>query len=316
MAWNLVLAMLLVVAGCAPESPSAESVMVWSKQGPGSGDLYKPRGIVRGHDNLLYIVDMTGRIQVFDEEGKFVRYWKTPTIVQGKPCGLGWTNDGLLMVADTHYYRVLFYHPDGTPVPERTIGGVNGRGPGEFGFVTDAAQDAAGNYYVSDYGDYDRIQKFDAAGNFLMEWGGHGDGPGEFNRPQSLAVDEQGMLWVSDACNHRIQVFDTGDGTPRLIHCWGKYGEGPDQMRYPYGLVLGDDNSVYVTEFGNHRIQKFTRDGKSLGIAGGPGRLPGQFQQPWALCLDSQNRLVVLDTYHHQVQSFFWPNTPQPPQNH
>jgi hypothetical protein len=66
--------------------------------------------------------------------------------------------------------------------------------------------------------------------------------------------------------------------------------------------VLDHEGNVIVTEFGNHRVQKFTRDGKSLGVFGGPGRGPGQFYQPWALVEDSQGRLHVLDSYNHRVQ--------------
>ena len=54
------------------------------------------------------------------------------------------------------------------------------RGDGEFQFVTDAAQDAEGNYYVAQYGEYDRIQKFSPEREFLLSWGEHGHEPGQF----------------------------------------------------------------------------------------------------------------------------------------
>ena len=57
-----------------------------------------------------------------------------------------------------------------------------------------------------------------------------------------------------------------------------------------------------MCEFGNHRIQKFTREGKSLGVWGGPGRELGQLYQPWDICLDSRGRLHVLDSYNHRIQ--------------
>ena len=58
----------------------------------------------------LYIVDMTARIQVFDGDGKFLRGWQTPEHAHGKPTGLSIAPDGILLVADTHYYRVLDLH--------------------------------------------------------------------------------------------------------------------------------------------------------------------------------------------------------------
>ena len=112
------------------------------------------------------------------------------------------------MVADTHYFRVLFYTPEGRLLEDQTIGGKYGFAPGEFTLVTDYAQDSQGNYYVSEYGEYDRIQKFSPQRKFLFQWGGHGNERGQFARPQDLAVDEHDHIWVADACNDRIQVFD------------------------------------------------------------------------------------------------------------
>ena len=206
------------------------------------------------------------------------------------------------MVADTHYHRVLFYTPAGELVESRTLGGTLGRGPGEFGFVTDVAQDSKDNYYVGEYGDFDRIQKFDSQGNFILEWGGHGTEPGEFLRPQGLLIDEKDHLWVADASNHRIQVFDATGDKAELIATWGEQGTGVGKLSYPYDMAFDSEGNILVCEFGNHRVQKFTREGKSLGFWGGPGRQLGQLYQPWDICLDSRGRLHVLDSYNHRVQ--------------
>jgi DNA-binding beta-propeller fold protein YncE len=223
---------------------------------------------------------------------------------QGKPTGLSIHPDGSLMVADTHYHRVLFYSPLGELLANRTLGGTAGLGEGEFGFVTDVAVDSQGQLYVSEYGDCDRIQKFDAAGNFLAQWGTHGSQPGQFLRPQCLQFDKQDRLWVADACNHRIQVFDTSADAPvRLpVTVWGRQGTTPGRLRYPYSLLLTDQETVLVCEFGNSRIQEFTREGQFLRGWGGPGRGTGQFHSPWSIDRDDAGRLFVLDTYNHRIQ--------------
>ena len=206
------------------------------------------------------------------------------------------------MVADTHCARVLFYSPEGELLPELTIGGEYGPGLGRFHFVTDCVEDAQGNYYVSEYGEMDRIQKFSPDRQPLYEFGVHGSEPGEFSRPQALALDQEGRLWVADSCNHRIQVFDVSGERPQLVRIWGEHGEAPGQLNYPYNLILDGQGHVIVTEFGNHRVQKFTLDGQSVATWGGPGRRPGQMTQPWAAALDSQGNLHVLDSYNHRVQ--------------
>jgi sugar lactone lactonase YvrE len=245
----------------------------------------------------LYIVDMTARIQVFTSEGEFLRGWETPEHAAGRPTGLTIDHQGRLLVADTHYYRLLVYSPTGELL--QTIGGQQGNRPGQFGLVTDAVQDADGNRYIAEYGEFDRIQKFGPDGKFLLEWGSHGSEPGQFVRPQNLEIDRQNRIWVADACNHRIQVFDPS-GT--LLFLWGRQGSGPGELYYPYDLALDDEGHVIVCEFGNHRIQKFDQKGKSLGIWGRNGRRPGELHNPWALVIDSQGRVHVLDSNNHRVQ--------------
>lgn len=292
------------MTGCLPGGLGGvdESVHVWGKRGLGETQFQKPRAVTIGPDENLYIVDMTGRIKVFDQDGNFFRCWRMPHIKTGKPCGLSVSNDGLIMVADTHNYRVLFYTPEGELVEERTIGGENGTGPGQFGFVTDVVQDSHGNYYVSEYGDYDRIQKFDPQGTYLCEWGGHGEEPGKFLRPQGLVIDEDDQLWVADASNHRIQVFDVSVTPPKLVRVWGENGREYGKLAYPYDLFLDGEGHIYVCEFGTHRIQKFTLEGEPVGVWGEAGREVGQLHQPWGMCRDEKNRIHVLDSYNHRIQ--------------
>lgn len=275
--------------------------LVWGEQGVRPGLLYKPRAMAIDAQDRLFMVDKTARIQVFDRDGEYLHGWRMPVWENGKPTGLSFDGDGNLMVADTHYFRILFYRPDGTPLPERTLGGTFGTGPGQFGLVTDAVTDSKGCIYVSEYGDYDRVQKFSPKGEFLFQWGGHGEKPGQFARPQNLSIDQHDHLWVCDSCNDRIQVFDATGDEAKLVRMWGESGSEPGQLRYPYDLIL-DGEHVYICEFGNHRIQKMTLDGETIATWGLQGRRPGELFNPWAIVKDSRNRLHVLDTYNHRIQ--------------
>lgn len=297
---GLAIAMLYasLFAGCQRAPTNAGKLeAVWGRQGLADGRFQKPRAMTIDSEDRLYIVDMSARIQVFTPDGQFLRGWQTPEHVRGRPTGLSIARDGRVLVADTHYYRVLIYSADGKLL--KTMGGTRGPGPGEFGLVTDIVDDAEGNLYVAEYGQFDRIQKFNRDGKFLQQWGGHGSKPGQFVRPQKLAFDAEQHLWVTDACNHRIQVFDTSG---KLLRCWGQQGGGLGQLKYPYDLALDGQGHVYVCEFGNHRVQKFTLDGKSLGAWGHSGRKSGELFNPWALAYDSRGRLHVLDTGNHRVQ--------------
>ena len=288
--------LLAVTAGCDTEGRSIGHLdTIWGRRGISPGRLQKPRAIAIDRNDEIYTVDMTARIQVFDGDGKFLRLWSTPEHIHGRPTGLNIGRDGHVLVADTHYYRLLVYSRTGKLL--KNIG-KQGSGPGEFGLVTDAVQDSHGNYYVSEYGQYDRIQKFSPDFKFRMQWGGHGSDPGQFMRPQNMVIDEQDHIWVADACNHRIQVFDTAG---HLLRIWGRQGSALGELQYPYSLVV-DGPYVYVCEYGNHRVQKFTREGKSLGCWGTHGRGEGQLHNPWGLVRDSRGKIYVLDTNNHRVQ--------------
>lgn len=298
--------LFLGLPGCiGSANPTATPDAVWGRMGFSEGRLTKPRAIAISPQDELYIVDIMGRIQVFDADGTFLRGWRTPEIKQGKPTGLGFSQDGNLLVADTHYFRMLVYSPSGELDDSRTIGGEHGDAPGQFHFVTDIVQDQRNHFFIGQYGQIDHIQEFAPDGTYIQTFGSQGGLPGEFSRPQCLKLDAQGLLWVADACNHRVQVFDVSSGgTPKLVHLWGTPGAGPGQLQYPYGLVFDTDGTVLIAEYGNHRVQRLDQEGRSLEMWGGPGKEAGQFNSPWALAIDSQRRLHVLDSLNHRVQRF------------
>lgn len=299
------LASLSVLSGCVPQvGVNRRPDLVWGQRGFAPGSFQKARAIAISPADELYIVDKMGRIQVFDADGNYLRGWNTPEIAQGKPVGMGWSNDDLLMVADTHYYRVLFYTPEGQIVSDRIIGGELGDAPGQFQFVTDVIQDARGHYWIGQYGQLDRIQEFTPEGQFVQMFGSQGDESGRFSRPQGLEMDDQGLLWVADSCNHRIQVFDTNGPKAQLVDIFGKAGNQPGELQYPYGLVFDRDSTLLICEHGNHRIQRFSKQGESLEIFSGHGTQPGQLLRPWGLVLDSKRRLHVIDTENFRVQRF------------
>ncbi|GAA4449182.1 NHL repeat-containing protein [Novipirellula rosea] len=296
-----------MISGCVSGASGSRTQIVWGRRGFSDGRFLKPRAIAISPADELFIVDTTGRIQVFDVDGNFQRSWKTPDTENGRPTGLavetppGPNSVPNLLVADTHYYRTLAYTLSGDLCRDKQIGGVAGHSPGEFAFVTDTVCDQEGCFYIGEYGDSDRIQKFDPERNFLTQWGGTGNEHGQFVRPQSLVVRDQ-VLWVADACNHRIQCFDIREETPKLINVFGREGDAAGEFYYPYDLAFASDGTLIVCEYGNQRLQRFTPEGKWIATWGAPGFQPGQLYQPWGVVVDSQDRVHVLDSNNHRVQ--------------
>jgi DNA-binding beta-propeller fold protein YncE len=294
--WKVALAMFTAFfAGCGS---STKPDLVWGKRGVLDGDFVRPRAAVIDHEDRLWIVDFTARIQAFNLEGEYIGpTFATPDFRNGRPSGLGVTQDGKLIVCDSHYSCVRIYEADGTLL--KTFGGEKGNEPGQFGYISDAVQDADGFFYVSEFGINERITKLDADGKFVAIFGKPGTGDGEFSRIRALTLGPDGLLYVADACNHRIQVFQR---TGEFVKIIGSEGTGPGELKYPYDVAFGPKGDLYVVERGNHRVQKFSSAGVSLGVWGGPGRLPGQFADPWALVVDKKGRVHVVDTENHRVQ--------------
>jgi len=289
------------LAGCGAASGSeSEPELIWGIHGTRDGWLHLPRAAAFDDRDQLYLADLTDRIQVFDRDGKFLRAWRTPSLNIDGPNGLTIDRQGRMLVADTHFYRVLIYDLQGNLLGQ--IGdGIQGKEPGRFVYATDVVTDSAGNVIVSEYGEADRIQVFSPQGKWLREWGGHGYEPGEFLKIRGLAIDDQDRIYAADSCNHRIQVFDTSG---KLLHHWGGRGVAPGEMGYPYDLAIGPDHCLYVVEYGNNRVQKFALDGRPMGTWGSHGRGPGQLNNPWALAVDSKGAVSVIDSNNHRVQRF------------
>ena len=252
-------------------------------------------------DDHLYLADLTDRIQVFDRDGQYLRGWRTPDFNVDGPSGLTVDRHGRLLVADTHFYRVLVYSPEGELLFQ--IGdGVQGTTPGRFGYPTDVVIDRAGNFYVAEYGENDRIQVFSPEGKWLRQWGGHGYEPGEFLQPRALAIDEQDRIYVADSCNHRIQVFDTQG---KLLQSLGHAGRwaGRDVAiltTWRSGPTIASTSASTATTGSRSSRSTASRSG----IWGTPGRGPGQLYNPWALAVDREGAVSVIDSNNHRVQRF------------
>ncbi len=173
--------------------------------------------------------------------------------------------------------------------------GSYGEGDGQFIWMTSAAEDSAGNIYISD--EYlHRISAFDAEGRFLRVWGTHGSGEGELDGPCGIAFDASDQVYVSDTYNNRVQKFSsTGVFLSEL---------GSGLLSMPWGLTIAPDGDLYVADWGNDRIARFTTDGEFVGSYGQPGRAEGQLVKPSSVAVDAGGNVYVADWGNERVQAF------------
>jgi ABC-type Fe3+ transport system permease subunit/sugar lactone lactonase YvrE len=288
------------LTGCDDASSASDAPKVldaFGKTGRGQGEFAYPRAIDITDDDLLFVVDKTGRIQKLSPEGEFINCINMPLIETGKPTGLSVAPDGNLYVADTHYHRVVVFSPEGKLIDEF---GKFGQDNGSFIYPTDVAFSPDGRIFVSEYGGNDRISVFTEQGDFLFCFGTPGSGSGQLARPSALCMDSaRKCLYVADACNHRIAVYDL-DGN--ILEYISSAGRAPGQLRYPYDLALLADGTLVVCEYGNNRLQLFGPDRKSLAVYGCAGRQSGQLAYPWGVAVDARRRAFIVDAGNNRIQ--------------
>lgn len=167
------------------------------------------------------------------------------------------TTNRFLYVVDTQQDQVIVYDADTLKLLRRI--GTGGKNhflttPGDFGAPQGVALDGDGNVYVTDTMN-NRVEIFDADGNFISEFGKNGDGPGSFARPKGIAVDGDGHIWVADQVQDRLQVFNREGQL--LTYIGSGHGEMPGQFKTLVGVAIDKQNRIYTTEQEPGRLQVF-----------------------------------------------------------
>lgn len=288
----------VLLAGCGARGGEViKNAVVWGGEGLRDGSFVHPRAM-GAHGDEVYVIDMSGRVQVFSRAGKFLRLWEMPEHAKGTPTSLAFDGDRVI-IPDTHYSRVIEYTPTGE---ERLRWGSYGSGPDQFIYPTGIALTADKGYLFSEYGqDAERVHVFGPDHAFKQRWGTHGEAPGQFSRAMGIGLHPNGRIYVADTANHRAQVFNA-DGSLVLV-----FGNDPAKgptLHYPQGLAIGPDGSIFLSEYGAHRVSRYAPDGRFLAAYGRAGRGPGELNAPRGVTVDAQGIVYVADTDNHRVQVF------------
>ncbi|HEY6446432.1 MAG TPA: SMP-30/gluconolactonase/LRE family protein [Acidobacteriaceae bacterium] len=213
-------------------------------------------GIALDDDDRLFVSDgKMRRVMVFNPkhelEGQI-----TDGLIDPNGLAIDTTNR-FLYVCDTQQDQILVYDADTQKLLRRLgTGGKNHylTSNGDFAAPQGVAVDKDGNVYVTDTLN-DRVEIFDADGEFISTFGKAGDGPGAFARPKGIAVDGDGHIWVADEMQDRLQVFNK-EG--QLLTWIGTgHGELPGQFKALVGVAIDKQNHVYTTEQYPGRVQEF-----------------------------------------------------------
>ena len=171
--------------------------------------------------------------------------------------------------------------------------GSTGSGDGQFAGVRGIdVHSASGDVYVVDGGN-NRVQRFDADGNYLAQFGSSGTGDGQFDNPSDIAVDQaDGSFYVTNnGDNPSIQKFDSNGVF--VLKFGEAVGSGDGEFAFIAQIAVAPDGSVYVVDDGNNRVQRFDSAGTYLSQFGATGE--DQLFSPGSIAVDSNGDLFVRD---------------------
>ena len=144
-----------------------------------------------------------------------------------------------------------------------------------------------GSFLLGDGYWHSRIVKYNADGEYVMEWGELGSGHGQFDLVHGLAVDRDHRVYVGDRTNNRIQIF-TEDG--EFIEEWTDISD-------PVGVFIDENDGVWVISATLNRILKYSLDGELQyywGAYGGTrGGFPGGLSRPHQLDVDQEDNVYI-----------------------
>jgi len=209
----------------------------------------------------LYVLSGSGaKITEFNTNGSVVCCL---TNLGTNPSGFDVDGAGNVYVAVTASNQVWKFFPTNSSFQADTNFGIGGRigltngSSGTTNGAFNAPFDVAvtpdgGTISVSDSGN-NRIQQFDANGNFTVSFGSSGSDVGQFNMPKGLTYDSAGTLYIVDSGNNRIVLAqDFG-----VVSVTGTSGTALAQLGGPVNISIGE-RGVYVADTGNNRIQGFS----------------------------------------------------------
>ncbi len=202
----------------------------------------------------VYVGDITKYgVAEFDRVGKFVRRFEAPA-GGGFPTGIAVDAGGNVYLADAGLSRIVKFDPRGR---------VTRTWP-TFNLPAGAAADGAGHIFVAGHRLHNHyVQKFDAEGKLLAEFGTTGRGDGQFfvndaeNNfgPEQIAAGPGGHVYVSDPGDFRVVEFDNSGAFVRNY-----VADRESSPRPLVGVAVDGAGNVYAASGGP--LIKWAPDGR------------------------------------------------------
>ena len=194
------------------------------------------------------------------------------------------------------------------------------------------AFDAAGNFYIADYGNH-RIRKVTISTGIISTFAGNGTGgflgdatpatTARINFPEGLAFDASGNLYIADYGNNRVRMVNTagiistaaGNGTS----VYGGDGSAATAtgLDKPIGIAFDAAGNYYVTDRANNSVRMVNPATGIISTTAGTGTagynndcispIAAQLNLPSGLAFDGSGNLYITDRLNNRVRKIIPP---------
>jgi ribosomal protein L7/L12/sugar lactone lactonase YvrE/DNA-directed RNA polymerase subunit RPC12/RpoP len=249
----------------------------FGKEGTGAGYFTDARFVSVDNNGHIFVGEFDGgRVQVFDENGKYLTQWKAT----GEESGNVYLS-GMAAGRDGAVYTVVgsqLYVYDGMN------GNLLGRldHPSGWGF-DDVTFTPDGSVVAAWYKNRDDIIRFDRNGQVkLLLENAIGNVTGDSEMETKVAVDGTGNIYALAYFNEAIFVFSS-DGT--YISRFGSQGDAKGQFTSPRSIAVDNLGRIYIAD--SPGIMIYASDGRYLDTLPVNGAVMG-------MTFDDQNNLYVV----------------------
>lgn len=145
---------------------------------------------------------------------------------------------------------------------------------------------------------FDKLQKYNANGQLLLEWGSSGSGPGQFNQPRDVAVHPVSGNIYVTDSENRRIQEFTSSGI--FVKAWSH-----NFSNILYGICTDPTGEfIYLTDTGTRIIYKMDVDGNIITQWGQLGNEPGDLRWPRGIAVDATGNVHVASTDNNEVVEF------------
>jgi len=271
----------------------------------GLDDPTRPQTSIRGE--LGVDVRWEHCILIFNREGELIDSWTQWDELLRRPHSIyisPYDPEKHVWVVDDYRHAIFKFTNDGEKLVQ-TIGIPNEAGAdgNHFSRPTYMAWHPDGGFYVADGDGNTRVARFDADGNYVMEWGKRGNPPtetrpGYLNGVHGIAIDPgTNRVFVNDRDNHRIQVF-TEHG--EYLDEWF-IGDDPSRIHL---IIIDSERNLWAYDRGTHKVIKYDLDGNFLYQFGTYGLFPGYFWGVHDMAVDQEGNFYVAEVNKGGAQKF------------